>query len=64
MNGEPLLVADVGEVEHHGQPQELVAPLVDGGTPSGDDGFREVVAHRHTLLIEGYGSLAVDDESG
>ena len=33
----PVLIADVGEVEYHGQAEELVAPLSYGSPSTGDD---------------------------
>ncbi len=43
MYGETILMADVGEIEYHREAKELVAPLVDDGTPPRDDGLGEVV---------------------
>ncbi len=43
MYGEGLFVSDVGEIEYARDADELVAPLPDDGTASGDDDLGEVV---------------------
>jgi len=64
MHGEVVLVADVGEIEHHRQSEELVAPLVYHRSTTSDDGFGEVVVQWDTGVAEGHGCVAVDDERG
>ena len=51
VQGETLLMADVGEVVNHRDAEELVAPLSDDGTTPSDDDLREVV-------VKGYAGVA------
>lgn len=57
-------MTNVGEIEHHRHADELVAPLVEGGSASSDDDFRKVVAKGHADVIEGHRCLTVNDECG
>ena len=62
MYGQVVLMADVGEVERHGQSAELVAPLVDDGPATSDDDLGEVVVQGYVVVAKGHRRLAVDDE--
>ena len=64
MNAERLLVADVGEIEEHGHADELVAPMVNDGSATGDDDLGEMVVKGHAGVAEGHGGVAIDDERG
>ena len=64
MNAERFLVADVGEIEEHGHADELVAPMVNDGSATGNDDLGEVVVKGHAGVAEGHGGVAIDDERG
>ena len=62
MDGEALLMADIGEMEYHRHAEELVAPLVYGSTAPGDDDLGEVVVKGHAGVAESHRRVAIDDE--
>ena len=64
VHGKAFLVADVGEIIYHRQPQKFVAPLIYCGSTTGDDNFWEVVFQRNLRVVEGHRRVAIDDERG
>ena len=64
MNAERFLVADVGKIENHRHADELVAPMVNDGSATGNDDRGEVVVKGHAGVAEGHGGVAIDDERG
>ena len=64
MYGEAFLVADVGEVEYHRQTNELIAPLANDSSTTGDDDLGEVVMKRYAVVAEGHRRVAIDDKRG
>ena len=53
MDGEVLLMTDISEVVNARYAEELVAPLFDYSTATGDDKFREVIMQGNTCIIVG-----------
>ena len=64
MDGEALLMTNVGEIEYHRHTDELVVPLVYGGTAPSDDDFGEMVVKGHAGVAESHRRVAIDDERG
>jgi len=62
MDGEVVLVADVGEVEDHAQTVELLACLADNGITASNDDLREMIAQGHVVVAKAHRGLAIDDE--
>ena len=54
VQGEILLVTDVGEVENHRQTEELVAPVVYDGTSPGNDHLRKMVVKGYAGVTESH----------
>ncbi len=54
MNAERFLVADVGKIENHRHADELVAPMVNDGSTTGNDDLGEVVVKGHAGVTEGH----------
>ena len=52
MHGEALHMANVCEVEHHRNAEELVAPLANDGSATRDDDLREVVVKGYAVVAE------------
>ena len=64
MYGKTLLVADIGEVEHHRKTEKLVTYLANNGTTTCDNDLREMVMKGNISVIEGHRSVTIYDESG
>ena len=64
VDGEALLMADVGEIKQHRHTEELVAPLADDGTAPGDDDLGEVVVKGYSGVAESHRRVAIDNERG
>ena len=64
LDGEVILIADVGEIEHHREAEEFVAPLMNDSTAPGDDYLREMIVKGHFVVAESHGRVAIDDECG
>ena len=64
MDGELILAADVGKIEHHRRTEELVVPLTDDRTAPCNNNLGEVVVKGYAGVAESHRSVAIDDERG
>ena len=54
LNGEVILITDVGEIEYHREAEKFVAPLMNDCTAPSDDDLREMVVERHFGIAESH----------
>ena len=64
LDGEVILIADIGEIKYHRETEKFVAPLMNNSTAPGDDDLREMIVKGHFVVAESHGRVAIDDECG
>jgi len=64
VHGKALFVADVSEIVHHRQTEELIAPMTNNGTASSDDDLWEMIVKGYMRIAENHRRVTIDNERG